>query len=440
MKKILIIEDDLNVVALLRSRLEEYFEVEVAPDGQSGYYSISERKPNAVLLDLTIQEMDPLSLFGKIRAQKKFCELPFFILVDSLPNDLADEALTSGANGVFSKSELDYVDSILGALKSHFESRVHRYYQKSSPTPTVPSQPSSPPPRARPAESQPAKETAPRVAAETPPGPGDENLELREELRDLFAAEFNSKVHTARQALVVNMTAKDPALRAMCFEKFYKAIASLRAEAAQCELDGLLRLLNPLEARARQLRENIESIAPASRQVLANAVDLLASMNTQVSEIAALNRMSPCALVVDDESVSRKAMSLGLEKARISVTPAESGEAALVEAEHSRFDLMILDVEMPGMNGFALCARIRAIPQHRTTPIIFISALDDLRTRASTKISGGNQFIAKPVNFLELSVTTNALLLKTRLKEIDKAVLSNFASFQVETDPFSKIR
>jgi CheY-like chemotaxis protein len=149
-------------------------------------------------------------------------------------------------------------------------------------------------------------------------------------------------------------------------------------------------------------------------------------MNHQVSELPALNRLVPSALVVDDESVSRKAISLGLEKAQIRVTAVDSGELALRECEVSCFDLILLDVEMPGMNGFAVCARVRAMPTHRDTPILFISALDDLRSRASTKISGGNQFITKPVNFLELSITATSLLLKQRLKEIDKAVLSEF--------------
>ena len=72
LKKIIIIEDDLNVASRLKARLSSDFEVEIAADGQSGYYSISEHKPNAVLLDVTIQQMDPVSLIGKIRAQKRF--------------------------------------------------------------------------------------------------------------------------------------------------------------------------------------------------------------------------------------------------------------------------------------------------------------------------------------------------------------------------------
>jgi DNA-binding response OmpR family regulator len=101
----------------------------------------------------------------------------------------------------------------------------------------------------------------------------------------------------------------------------------------------------------------------------------------------------------------------------------DAGDAAIRECEIMKFDLVLLDVEVPGMNGFAVCARVRGMPAHKETPILFISALDDLRSRASSKISGGNQFITKPVNFLELNITATSLVLKQKLKEIDAAVM-----------------
>ncbi|MGZ8919736.1 MAG: response regulator [Limisphaerales bacterium] len=429
MKKILIIEDDLNVASLIRSRLSGTYEVEIAADGQSGYYSISEWKPNFVILDVTIQQMNPVALVGKIRAQKRFERLTFFLLADALPNDLVDEAMVVGASDAFSKSDPRYVDDLVRALAdqsivSHTRFLGRNVSERVEPKLPLERRKVEPISNIRSLAS--TRELAPlaSLVSEAPESSHDD----AEHLRELFAASFSTRVHSARQAFVVYMTAKDQASRASSFEKFYKCIASLRAEAAQCELGGLVRLLDPLERRAKQLRDDVENAATASRQVVANAIDLLAGMTHQVSELPALNRICATALVVDDESVSRKAITLGLEKAQIRVTAVESGDAAIRECEVSRFDLILLDVEMPGMNGFAVCARIRAMPDHRETPILFISALDDLRSRASSKISGGNQFITKPVNFLELNISATALLLKQRLKEIDKAVLSDFRS------------
>ena len=167
----------------------------------------------------------------------------------------------------------------------------------------------------------------------------------------------------------------------------------------------------------------METASAGSKQVLANAIDFMAAMNQQVSDLPGLNGLTPSALVMDDEAVSRRAITLGLEKANFRVTSVDSGDAAIRECEMTKFDLVLLDVEMPGLNGFAVCARVRGMSAHKETPILFISALDDLRSRASSKISGGNQFITKPVNFLELSITATSLVLKQKLKEIDVAVL-----------------
>src|SRR3954462_15353732 len=98
MKKILVIEDDSQVANLYRSRLQaQNYEVEYAPDGQTGYYAIYDTKPDVVLLDLNVPQVDAVTLVGKIRAQKKFQKLPMFLLADSCMCNNAEEAIAAGA-------------------------------------------------------------------------------------------------------------------------------------------------------------------------------------------------------------------------------------------------------------------------------------------------------------------------------------------------------
>src|SRR5688572_23787076 len=98
MKKILVIEDDSDVANLYRSRLQaSNYEVEYAADGQTGYYAIYDTKPDVVLLDLTLPQMDAVTLVGKIRAQKKFQKLPMFALADSFNCSNAEDAIAAGA-------------------------------------------------------------------------------------------------------------------------------------------------------------------------------------------------------------------------------------------------------------------------------------------------------------------------------------------------------
>lgn len=86
----------------------------------------------------------------------------------------------------------------------------------------------------------------------------------------------------------------------------------------------------------------------------------------------------------------------------------------------NKFDLIFLDVDMPGMNGFELCARLRELPSHKKTPVIFVTALTDLESRANSMISGGSDYIAKPFLFMELAVKAIVFLLRNRLEAQSK--------------------
>jgi putative two-component system response regulator len=70
---------------------------------------------------------------------------------------------------------------------------------------------------------------------------------------------------------------------------------------------------------------------------------------------------------------------------------------------------------MPNMDGFELCTRIRALPLNKLTPIIFVTSLTDFKSRAKSTLSGGNDLIAKPFMFIELSVKALTYVLRSRL-------------------------
>jgi DNA-binding response OmpR family regulator len=80
----------------------------------------------------------------------------------------------------------------------------------------------------------------------------------------------------------------------------------------------------------------------------------------------------------------------------------------------NEFDLIILDVRLPDVEGFDLCKKIRALPDHKKTPVIFVTGANDLESRARSIISGGNDFICKPFMLLELSVKALAQVINYR--------------------------
>ena len=109
-------------------------------------------------------------------------------------------------------------------------------------------------------------------------------------------------------------------------------------------------------------------------------------------------------LVVDDDALSRRAITHALEKARLKCTSVEDARLALQLFAGERYDLVFLDVDIPDMSGFELCAKLRALPNHEKTPIVFVTNSTDFESQATSTMTGGNDFIAKPFLFMELAV------------------------------------
>ena len=115
-------------------------------------------------------------------------------------------------------------------------------------------------------------------------------------------------------------------------------------------------------------------------------------------------------LIVDDEAPLRFLLSKQLTRAGFEVLTAADGPAALVVAAESPVDAVVLDVVMPGMDGFEVCRRLKADPQTAGAPVLFLSASisGDFRRRAF--LLGGAEFLAKPFQIEELPAYLRAIL------------------------------
>lgn len=159
-----------------------------------------------------------------------------------------------------------------------------------------------------------------------------------------------------------------------------------------------------LEALLRELQEHPKNINDSTLRTVAATVDfpgVLFEKGTQPDrqEIPPAN-----ILVVDDEAISRRALTYAINKANLKSTGLDDPVAALQLLSEKKFDLIFLDVDMPNMTGFELCSKLRALPGYAKTPVTFVAGLNDFKSRASSTMSGGNDFIAKPFLFIELAV------------------------------------
>ena len=108
-------------------------------------------------------------------------------------------------------------------------------------------------------------------------------------------------------------------------------------------------------------------------------------------------------LVVDDEPDLRMLMRLYLSMAdAYEMTEATTGEEALQAADRHAFDLILMDIRMPGIGGVEACRRLKARQDTRDIPVIFVSAWAADRDRIAAREAGGVEFLPKPFDLKQL--------------------------------------
>ena len=116
-------------------------------------------------------------------------------------------------------------------------------------------------------------------------------------------------------------------------------------------------------------------------------------------------------LVVDDDSHILEVISFALEKAEMNVTLAGDGKQALECLSQTNYDLIVLDINMPEMDGLACCREIRKTSE---VPILFLSSRDDEIDRILGLEIGGDDYVTKPFSPRELVARINVILKRTR--------------------------
>jgi CheY-like chemotaxis protein len=128
-------------------------------------------------------------------------------------------------------------------------------------------------------------------------------------------------------------------------------------------------------------------------------------------------------LVVDDIEDNRAVLQRRLERQGYAVECASSGGTALELLASAPFDLVLLDVMMPVLDGFAVLERIKAAPQTRDIPVIMISALDDMASVVRCIERGAEDYLPKPFDPVLLKARIGACLEKKRLRDRELAYL-----------------
>ena len=391
MKKILIIEDDAIVANVYRNKLAvEGYQTEVALDGETGLKTMRTLKPDLIVLDLMLPKMSGVDVIREIRSESEFSRLPIVVFSNTYLTNMVQQAWKAGANKCLSKAScsprevVDVVHKTIGASGMMPQSRPVAAGEI---------------PKAKAADAEAVADAA-----------------FQADLRKSFVESLPATLVTLRTGLQTLIKTDDEVTRLKHIYELYRRIHALNGNAAIAGLLTIAQMSAALEALLKELYEKPKNINPSTLRTVATAVDFLGvlfehSTQPEKQEIPPAN-----ILVVDDEAISRRAIVYALEKAQLQSVNVEDPNTAFKLLSENPFDLVFLDVDMPGMTGFELCTKLRTLPGHKKTPVVFVTVLTDFDNRTSSMMAGGNDFIAKPFLFIELTVKALIHVLRGKLQ------------------------
>ena len=408
-KTILIVDDDRLVISAYLSKFEsERYIVEVAGSGEHVLRMIEMEPVDLVILDFSMPGMNSVEVLKAIRSQPGTKTLPVIVFTNAYLPTLAQAASKAGATRCVRKSDCT-PNQMLAIVREVFAAGVVPANVSSNVEPASVSAVALPVGNSDKIHA--AKAAAPEIKSQAT-------------LVADFLASAPQRLVTLRTGHHAFINGRKDDLRLAQLFEMHRQARLLAGGAAVVGFRKIGQLAGALEALLIQLCDGPASITPSSIRTIAQAMDLLASLFDHATKPEAEVLVPPAILVVDDEVISREAICSALAKANLDAVSLDDpvGAQRLLERDH--FDLIVLDVEMPGLSGLDLCAKIRKMATNHATPVVFVTAHSDFEIRAQSSLSGGNDFIAKPFLSGELAVKALTWLFK---KELGPVSMTNDA-------------
>ncbi|MEQ1861953.1 MAG: response regulator [Chthoniobacteraceae bacterium] len=319
-------------------------------DGESALAQLRTPQPVIIALDLQLSGMGGIEFMRNLRVQRAAAAPPVVVL------PLLDSQLTAAANGTSGCRLLTHEQAPLKtlALLAHTQARLQG-------APAMP----------------------------VPPAPAEW---LPHALAHLVA--LHEIIHTL---------GREPGLaevrRRMASEAH--GLAELLHLADE---PGLAELAVAFEALVIERLDLPEGISGSSMHTLGQVIDFLGAHLRQFTPRAVQSARGSRILVVDDESLVGQLVAAALDYSGFESHIADSPSACLSAVQTSVFDLVLLDIGLPEMSGFDLIGHIRNSDAHATVPILFLTGMTTFQNRAKAVLTGGNDFIPKPFDPLELGL------------------------------------
>ena len=376
------VDDDPFAIQIYQEKLEaQGFKVEVTRDFDNTLQTLKKEVFDLLILDLCLPGINVVELIKNIRSESATQSLPIIVFSNSYLVNLTRAAVEEGATKFVAKIDSTPEQMIellreLG-LSTSATSRVG----VSGMTGTQ-------------------EKLASKLSINRP------------ETLAKMRASYQNFTRTEREDL-----------RRTALVQMHRHLRLLAGGASALAFPKIARMSTALEALLVELYTEPAKISPSVVRTVAHSIETLASLadraaNSQDDVITSAN-----ILVVDDEIISRETICSALGRATLHAKSLDDPLAAQSLLEREHFDLIFLDVEMPGQTGLELCVKIRGMEPNRTTPIVFVTSHSDFGSRAQSTLSGGNDFIAKPFLLVEVALKALTWLFKDGAQPLPTASL-----------------
>ena len=392
-KTILIVDDDQFVTQIYPEKLEaQGFKVELTRDFDSTLQTLKKAGVDLVILDLCLPGINVVELIRNIRSDSTMQSLPIIAFSNPYLSNLTRAAVEAGARKYVAKVD-NTPEQIIELVRELGVSATSRVGVGSA---------------IEELEANQEKLTS-------------KLLINRPETLAKLRASYQNFTRTEREDL-----------RRAALLQMHRQLRLLASGASALTLQKIARMSTALEGLLIELYTEPVKITPSVVRTVAHSIETLASLVDRAANSKGEVIASPNILVVDDEIISRETICSALGRAGFHAKSFDDPLAAqrLLEREH--FDLIFLDVEMPGQTGLELCVKIRAMEPNRTTPIVFVTSHSDFGSRAQSTLSGGNDFIAKPFLLVELAVKALTWLFKESSQLPSTATVQNGVSAKAD--------
>jgi len=410
MKRLLLVDDDALMIRSYRDRLAGHgFQVNTAGSGTAALSILRSVKPDLVVLDLMMPDLSGVEVLKYIRSESRLAPTPVVVLTNAYLNDLGRQAADIGVQKALLKAQCSpsVLMAVIDVILDPRLAAAKPSPPEAEPEPEASAMPVAPPcPTALPQPAAPV--AAASVDTEESETENGESLlaaapQICAELRERFQALTRAPGNAPEQQRQL--------------QGLFSLVHSLAAAAGQTKFAHLAQAAAVFDALLYVLMENSKRISPSVLRTLASLVDFVKVLFQNAQEARLGNPSSARVLVVDDDPVSNQVVVSALAQAHLNTRSTENPLTAWDWISCEQFSLVLLDMEMPELNGLELCKRLRKLPGYEKTPVIFVTVHTNFESRAGASLSGADDVIAKPVLPAELAakVVMHLIRAQTRL-------------------------